>query len=109
MNNKETMKDIDIKIATEIARTTVHEMAELKETKTNKKFYIIAILIMGIICITCIIFTSFVGLKLIDFINSTEVVVEDEIIDLNAESDNGNANNVYNSNSADSNINIGDK
>ena len=42
MEKKEAMKDIDIKIATEIARVTVHEMAQLKETKTNKKFHMMA-------------------------------------------------------------------
>ncbi len=108
-NEKDIMKDIDIKLATEISRATVREMAELRDTKTNKKFYTIAIILMSIICITCVIFTSIVGIKLIDFINSTEVVVEDEVIDLNAESDNGNANNIYNNNSSGNNINLGDK
>ena len=110
MKNKEDiMKDIDISIATEISKATVHEMAKLKDTKTNKMFYTVAIILMGIISLTCIVFTSFVGIKLIDFMSNTEVVVEDEVVDFNAESDNGNANNVYNSNSSGNNINIGDK
>lgn len=106
---KDTMKDIDIKIATEIAKATVHEMAELRDTKTNKMFHLVAMIIMSIICIVCIVFTSFVGLELIDFMKETEIVVETESDNFTAESDNGNANNVYNSNSGGSTINIGDK
>lgn len=106
---KNAMNEIDIKLASEIAKTTVHEMAQLKETKTNKMFHLVAMIIMSIICIVCIVFTSFVGLELIDFMKETEIVVETESADFTAESDNGNANNVYNSNSNGSSINIGDK
>lgn len=106
MDEKEAMKDIDIKIATEIAKATVHEMAELKDTKTNKMFYRVAIIIMGIICITCIIFTSFIGLELIDFMKSTEIVVENE--DVSANTGDGDISNIGNKYNNSGNVNIGE-
>lgn len=105
---KDTMKDIDIKISTEIARATVHEMAQLKDTKTNKIFHIVAIVIMSIICVVCITFTSFIGLELIDFMNNTESVVEEEkTIDMNT-GENGNISNVGNDYNNSGNVSIGD-
>lgn len=113
MDDKEINKiknEIDIKLATEISKATVHEMAKLKETKTNKIFHTITIIIMSIICIVCIIFTGTVGFETVSFLSSIDFVeVVDETckenINMDAESDNGNATNLYNSN----NNNIGGK
>ena len=110
MESKENiMKDIDIKLATEISRATVREMAELRDTKTNKKFYTIAIILMSIMCIICIIFTSIIGIKLIDFINSTEIMIETEGEDIQAETTNGNIENIGNEYNNNGNVDIGDK
>lgn len=92
-------KSLDLQLASEIAKSTVHEMAQLKETKTNKIFYSIAMVMMGIICITCIVFTSFVGIKLINFFDTTEIVIEDtdkeKAIDIDS-GDGGNVSNIGN-------------
>lgn len=92
-------RSIDLQLASEIARSTVHEMAQLKETKTNKIFYSIAMIIMGIICVICIVFTSFIGIKMIDFFNTYEVVIEDtdkeKAIDIDS-GDGGNVSNIGN-------------
>lgn len=107
---KNAMNEIDIKLASEIAKTTVHEMAQLKETKTNKTYLTVTMIIAATICLVCIFFTSFIGIKMIDFMSSFEIVAEEEKIDLDATSDSGNASNIYNNNSAGSNINVnGDK
>ena len=109
MSNKEDiMKDIDIKLATEISKATVKEMAELRDTKTNKRFYTIAIILMSIICITCVIFTSIVGIKLIDFISNTEIMIETEGEDINAETTNGDIENIGNEYNNNGNVDIGD-
>lgn len=100
-------REIDIKLATEISKATVHEMAKLKETKTNKLFHITAMMLMAIITIICIIFTSIIGIKLIGFLNSFEVSVEEDTkqVNMDASSNSGNANNFYKS----SNNNVGVK
>lgn len=112
MDDKEINKiknEIDIKLATEISKATVHEMAKLKETKTNKVFHTITIIIMSIICIVCIIFTGTVGFETVSFLRSIDFVeVVDECndkVNMDVKSDNGNATNLYNSN----NNNIGGK
>lgn len=110
MENKdieEIKKEIDIKLASEIAKSVVHEMSKMENAKSNIKLFTFISILMCIISLICIIFTSFVGIKLIDFMNSTEVVVEEEAIEFGAESESGDANNIYNSNSSGSTITTG--
>lgn len=110
MENKdieEIKKEIDIKLASEIAKSVVHEMSKMENAKSNIKLFTFISILMCIISLICIIFTSFVGIKLIDFMNSTEVVVEEEAVKFGAESESGDANNIYNSNSSGSTITTG--
>ena len=110
MENKdieEIKKEIDIKLASEIAKSVVHEMSKMENAKSNVKLFTFISIMMCVISLICIIFSSFVSIKLIDFMNSTEVVVEEEAIEFGAESESGDANNIYNSNSAGSTITTG--
>lgn len=110
MENKdieEIKKEIDIKLASEIAKSVVHEMSKMENAKSNIKLFTFISILMCIISLICIIFTSFVSIKLIDFMNSTEVVVGEEAIEFGAESESGDANNIYNSNSSGSTITTG--
>ena len=110
MENKdieEIKKEIDIKLASEIAKSVVHEMSKMENAKSNIKLFTFISILMCVISLICIIFTSFVSIKLIDFMNSTEVVVEEEAIEFGAESESGDANNIYNSNSSGSTITTG--
>lgn len=110
MENKdieEIKKEIDIKLASEIAKSVVHEMSKMENAKSNVKLFTFISILMCVISLICIIFTSFVGIKLIDFMSSTEVVVEEDAIEFGAESESGDANNIYNSNSSGSTITTG--
>ena len=112
MENKdieEIKKEIDIKLASEIAKSVVHEMSKMENAKSNIKLFTFISIMMCVISLICIIFTSFVSIKLIDFMSSTEVVIETETEDIafDAQSDNGDANNIYNSNSSGSTITTG--
>ena len=110
MENKdieEIKKEIDIKLASEIAKSVVHEMSKMENAKSNIKLFTFISIMMCIISLICIIFTSFVSIKLIDFMSSTEVVVEEEAVKFGAKSESGDANNIYNSNSSGSTITTG--
>lgn len=112
MENKdieEIKKEIDIKLASEIAKSVVHEMSKMENAKSNVKLFTFISIMMCVISLICIIFTSFVSIKLIDFMSSTEVVIETETEDIafDAQSDTGDANNIYNSNSSGSTITTG--
>ena len=108
MENKdieEIKKEIDIKLASEIAKSVVHEMSKMENAKSNVKLFTFISIIMCIISLICIIFTSFVGIKLIDFMNSTEVVVEEETID--TQTGNGDISNIGNDYNNNGDIDIG--
>ena len=108
MENKdieEIKKEIDIKLASEIAKSVVHEMSKMENAKSNIKLFTFISILMCIISLICIIFTSFVGIKLIDFMNSTEVVVEKETID--TQTGNGDISNIGNDYNNSGNIDIG--
>ena len=103
MENKdieEIKKEIDIKLASEIAKSVVHEMSKMENAKSNVKLFTFISIMMCVISLICIIFTSFVSIKLIDFMNSMEIVIETETTEdvaFDAQSDTGDANNIYNS------------
>lgn len=108
MENKdieEIKKEIDIKLASEIAKSVVHEMSKMENAKSNIKLFTFISILMCIISLICIIFTSFVGIKLIDFMNSTEVVVEEETID--TQTGNGDISNIGNDYNNNRDIDIG--
>lgn len=108
MENKdieEIKKEIDIKLASEIAKSVVHEMSKMENAKSNIKLFTFISILMCIISLICIIFTSFVGIKLIDFMNSTEVVVEEETID--TQTGNGDISNIGNDYNNNGDIDIG--
>ena len=107
MENKdieEIKKEIDIKLASEIAKSVVHEMSKMENAKSNVKLFTFISIMMCVISLICIIFTSFVGIKLIDFMNSTEVVVEKETID--TQTGNGDISNIGNDYNNSGNIDI---
>lgn len=108
MENKdieEIKKEIDIKLASEIAKSVVHEMSKMENAKSNVKLFTFISIMMCIISLICIIFTSFVSIKLIDFMSSTEVVVEEETID--TQTGNGDISNIGNDYNNSGNIDIG--
>ena len=108
MENKdieEIKKEIDIKLASEIAKSVVHEMSKMENAKSNIKLFTFISIMMCIISLICIIFTSFVGIKLIDFMNSTEAVVEEETID--TQTGNGDISNIGNDYNNNGDIDIG--
>ena len=108
MENKdieEIKKEIDIKLASEIAKSVVHEMSKMENAKSNVKLFTFISILMCVISLICIIFTSFVGIKLIDFMSSTEVVVEEETID--TQTGNGDISNIGNDYNNSGNIDIG--
>ena len=108
MENKdieEIKKEIDIKLASEIAKSVVHEMSKMENAKSNIKLFTFISIMMCIISLICIIFTSFVSIKLIDFMSSTEVVVEEETID--TQTGNGDISNIGNDYNNSGNIDIG--
>lgn len=108
MENKdieEIKKEIDIKLASEIAKSVVHEMSKMENAKSNVKLFTFISIMMCVISLICIIFTSFVGIKLIDFMNSTEVVVEEETID--TQTGNGDISNIGNDYNNNGDIDIG--
>ena len=108
MENKdieEIKKEIDIKLASEIAKSVVHEMSKMENAKSNIKLFTFISIMMCIISLICIIFTSFVGIKLIDFMNSTEAVVEEETIA--TQTGNGDISNIGNDYNNKGDIDIG--
>ena len=108
MENKdieEIKKEIDIKLASEIAKSVVHEMSKMENAKSNVKLFTFISIMMCVISLICIIFTSFVSIKLIDFMSSTEVVVEEETID--TQTGNGDISNIGNDYNNSGNIDIG--
>lgn len=108
MENKdieEIKKEIDIKLASEIAKSVVHEMSKMENAKSNIKLFTFISIMMCIISLICIIFTSFVSIKLIDFMSDTEVVVEEETID--TQTGNGDISNIGNDYNNSGNIDIG--
>ena len=108
MKNKEIeeiKKEIDIKLASEIAKSVVHEMSKMENAKSNVKLFTFISIMMCVISLICIIFTSFVSIKLIDFMSSTEVVVEEETID--TQTGNGDISNIGNDYNNSGNIDIG--
>lgn len=108
MENKdieEIKKEIDIKLASEIAKSVVHEMSKMENAKSNIKLFTFISIMMCIISLICIIFTSFVSIKLIDFMSGTEVVVEEETID--TQTGNGDISNIGNDYNNSGNIDIG--
>lgn len=108
MENKdieEIKKEIDIKLASEIAKSVVHEMSKMENAKSNIKLFTFISIMMCVISLICIIFTSFVSIKLIDFMSSTEVVVEEETID--TQTGNGDISNIGNDYNNSGNIDIG--
>lgn len=108
MENKdieEIKKEIDIKLASEIAKSVVHEMSKMENAKSNVKLFTFISIMMCVISLICIIFTSFVSIKLIDFMNSTEVVVEEETID--TQTGNGDISNIGNDYNNNGDIDIG--
>ena len=108
MENKdieEIKKEIDIKLASEIAKSVVHEMSKMENAKSNIKLFTFISIMMCVISLICIIFTSFVGIKLIDFMSSTEVVVEEETID--TQTGNGDISNIGNDYNNSGNVEIG--
>lgn len=102
---EELKRDIDIKLATEISRSTVHEMAKQEIAQSQIKTFKIICIIFAITMLICVVSTCFAQLQLIKFIENTVIVREVEDVTMDAETgdDSGNAINLYGDNSTISN------
>ena len=93
-------REIDIKLATEIAKNVVHEMSKMENAKSNVKIFSIISILFAIICTVCVAFTSLVGYKLLYFLDNIviEQTTEDVVLDSYTGTESyGDAITVYNS------------
>lgn len=103
---EELKRDIDIKLATEISRSTVHEMAKQEIAQSQIKTFKIICIIFAITMLICVVSTSICCTQLIRFMDNI-VVVEDtsETINMDAETGDGSGSaiNLYGDNNTLSN------
>lgn len=106
MENKEIEelgKNIDMKLATEISKSYVHEMSKLETAKSQINVFKIICIIFAIVMLICVTFTSTVSLQLMKLIDNIVVVEEDEItMDTSTGDNSGSAINMYNNGSNNS-------
>ena len=93
---EELKRDIDIKLATEISRSTVHEMAKQEIAQSQIKTFKIICIIFAITMLICVVSTCFAQLQLIKFMDSI-VIERVEEVDMDAETgdSSGSAINLY--------------
>lgn len=92
MENKkieELGKNIDMKLATEISKSYVHEMSKLETAKSQINVFKIICIIFAIVMLICVTFTSTVSLQLMRLIDNIVVVRETEDVDMSAETGDG--------------------
>lgn len=80
MENKdieELGKNIDMKLATEISKSYVHEMSKLETAKSQIGIFKIICIIFAIVMLICVTFTSTVSLQLMKLIDNIVIVEED--------------------------------
>lgn len=104
---EELKRDIDIKLATEISRSTVHEMAKQEIAQSQIKTFKIICIIFAITMLICVVSTSICCTQLIRFMDSVvvteEVTTEDINMDAETGDGSGSAINLYGDNSTISN------
>lgn len=93
MENKEIEelgKNIDMKLATEISKSYVHEMSKLETAKSQINVFKIICIIFAIVMLICVTFTSTVSLQLMRLIDNIVIVDEStEDVDMSAETGDG--------------------
>lgn len=94
---EELKRDIDIKLATEISRSTVHEMAKQEIAQSQIKTFKIICIIFAITMLICVVSTSICCTQLIRFMDNI-VVVEDVTMGAETGDGSGSAINLYNEN-----------
>ena len=85
---EELKRDIDIKLATEISKSTVHEMAKQEIAQSQIKTFKIICIIFAITMLICVVSTCFAQLQLIKFIDSI-VIERVEEVDMDAQTGDG--------------------
>lgn len=85
---EELKRDIDIKLATEISRSTVHEMAKQEIAQSQIKTFKIICIIFAITMLICVVSTCFAQLQLIKFMDSI-VIERVEEVDMDAQTGDG--------------------
>jgi hypothetical protein len=91
---EELKRDIDIKLATEISRSTVHEMAKQEIAQSQIKTFKIICIIFAITMLICVVSTSICCTQLIRFMDNI-VVEEDVTMDAETRDGSGSAINLY--------------
>lgn len=91
---EELKRDIDIKLATEISRSTVHEMAKQEIAQSQIKTFKIICIIFAITMLICVVSTSICCTQLIRFMDNI-VVEEDVTMDAETGDGSGSAINLY--------------
>lgn len=107
MENKEIeelRKNIDMKLATEISKSYVHEMSKLETAKSQINVFKIICIIFAIVMLICVTFTSTVSLQLMKLIDNIVIVDEydDVSMDTSTGDNSGSAINMYNNGSNNS-------
>lgn len=103
---EELKRDIDLKLATEISRSTVQEMAKQENVKSQIKTFKIICIIFAITMLINVIFTSITCIQLIKLMDNIVIVEEDVTLDAQTGDGSGSAINLYGDNNA---INNNDK
>lgn len=110
MENKdieELGKNIDMKLATEISKSYVHEMSKLETAKSQINVFKIICIIFAIVMLICVTFTSTVSLQLMKLIDNIVIVDEstERDVDMSAETGDGSGSaiNLYGDNNSISN------
>lgn len=85
---EELKRDIDIKLATEISRSTVHEMAKQEIAQSQIKTFKIICIIFAITMLICVVSTSICCTQLIRFMDSI-VIERVEEVDMDAQTGDG--------------------
>lgn len=100
---EELKRDIDIKLATEISRSTVHEMAKQEIAQSQIKTFKIICIIFAITMLICVVSTSICCTQLIKLIDNCVIVEEDVTMDAETGDSSGSAINLYGDNNTLSN------
>ena len=100
---EELKRDIDIKLATEISRSTVHEMAKQEIAQSQIKTFKIICIIFAITMLICVVSTSICCTQLIRLVDNCVIVEEDVTMDSETGDGSGSAINLYGDNNTLSN------
>lgn len=100
---EELKRDIDIKLATEISRSTVHEMAKQEIAQSQIKTFKIICIIFAITMLICVVSTSICCTQLIRLVDNCVIVEEDVTMDAETGDGSGSAINLYGDNNTLSN------